>query len=277
MSIGGKKREDNGANVEFVKSVGIFEGEVVAINPDKEELGALLGKEVEKDPEYVKVTKEGDDAVSIVYWIREVLSKDLYQARFWLVNKERENQAKTKTQYINLTGSTTWADSPNSLDEKFKAYDYQKANIGDEEHYDFLRAWLNQLDWRTNEEFLNNKKLYKGNVKELRDLMKSEYVGTVVAMATVVNREVDVDGKKETKQYQNVYNRKFLPGNTIKFFQTKSKKYPKMVQYFLDHVTDKDYGCKDHYSLELLHEFEGTPAPTENKPKKQVSEDESAY
>ncbi len=269
--IGGKQRENTGgSNIEFVPQIGVFEAEVVAVNPTNEELGALLGREIEKEIEYTKETKEGDDAVTISFWVRDKKGGDLFNPRFFLVNKERQNKTETKKQYINLSGATSWSDSPNNLQDWFSKIDYRVAKTGEEELYGFLRSWLNLLDWNTNEEMLDNKKLFKGNVKELRDLMKGEYASTVMCMG--IAKEGEKDGEKRI--YQGVYNRAFLPGNCIKFFATKGKKMPKMVQRFIDTITDSDYGCPDNYSLEPLHDFDGTVT---SSPKKEVNADDDSY
>lgn len=265
----GKVRENTG-NVELVLQTGIFEGEVVAINPTKDELGELWGTDkIEKEIEYTKETQEGDDAVTLSFFLKEAKSGDLFNPRFFLINKDRENKDKTKKQYINLSGATTWSDSPNNLPDWFSKYDYRVAKVGEEELYSFLKGWLNLLDWNTNEDLLDNKKLFKGNVKELKDLMKSEYAATVTAMAII--KEGEKDGEK--KLYQGVYNKAFLPGNTIKFFSTKGKKQPKLVEAFLKNITG-EYGCKDIYSVELLADFDGVINST---PKKEIQEDDSSY
>lgn len=271
--IGGKQRENTGStNIEFVPQVGVFEAEVVAINPTNEELGALLGREIEKEIEYTKETDEGDDAITLSFWVMDKKSGDLFNPRFFLVNKERENKDKTKKQYINLSGATSWADDPNNLQDWFSKLDYKVAKKGEEELYNFLRSWLNRLDWNTNEDMLDTKKLFKGSVKELKDLMKSEYASTVLCMA--VARDAEKDGEK--KIYQGVYNRDFLPGNCLKFFTTKGKKMPKMVDKFIKTITDDQYGCTDHYSLEPLHDFDSTLNPNTSL-KKEVGSDDSSY
>lgn len=270
MAIGGKQRTQND-NVEFILKTGVFEAEVVAINPNKDELGQLWNTDkIENEPDYTKETKDGDDMVTLSFFLKEVKSGDLFNVRFNVIDKERENKDKTKKQYINLAGATTWSDSPNNLPEWFNKIEYRVAKAGEEELYNFLRGWLNLLDWNTNEEFLDSKKLFKGNVKELKDLMKSEFNATVLALATV--HEAEKNG--QTKLYQGVYNGEFLPGNTIKFFTTKGKKQPKLVEKFIKSVSNVDYGCKDMYTLEPLGDFDGEIKPKE---KKEIAEDDSNY
>jgi hypothetical protein len=252
--IGGTKKEFS--EVDFSKKIGIFEGKVVKINPTKEELEELLNTKFEgdKEIEYLGETEEGETKLSLSFWLQDVETQQVFNLRFFLVDKERENKDKTKKQYVNLSAACSWADSPNNLPEWFKKKEFRVAKVGEEELYEFLRSWLNQLDWNTNEDFLEFKKLMRGNVKELIDLGKSEYAGTVVVSAIV--RTVDTDNG--AKEYQGVYNKAFLPGNMIKMFRVKSSKTSKLMTRFVNTISDKDYGCKDAYSLELLHDYDSS-------------------
>lgn len=261
MSVQGKKREIKS----FEKSVGLFESEVVAINPSREELEKLLGiPELKDDPIYLKEDeKDGAQKLNVTIWLKEVMSGQLFNVRFYLKDAYRENKDKTKSQYINTSGSTSWADEPENLPAWFLKDDREnrKAHIGEEELYNFCRSWLAQLDTRdpdTKIEF-DWKKLMKGNVKELIDLIgdseaEDNYTGTVVALATI--RTAD-NAEGEPTDYQQVYNRNFLPGYTMRFFKLGGKKRPKMVDKFIESVEDPEYGCKEFYGLELkpLHVY----------------------
>jgi hypothetical protein len=62
-----------------------------------------------------------------------------------------------------------------------------------------------EIDW---------KPLRRGNVKEIKSQIDGEYATSVVALATI--KTVEKEG--EVKEYQNVYNKGFLPsymGNTV--------------------------------------------------------------
>lgn len=264
MPVKGKVREIK----EFSKSVGLFESSPIAMNPSREELEKLLGVEIERDPEYLKEDQEdGIQTLRLTVWLKEVLKGGLFPLQFFLKDAERINKDGTKKQYINSVGDTSWADEPGNLptwfDENGKTY--RVAKVGEEEMYKFLRSWLIvdtreagaelDFDW---------KKLMRGNVKELTDLIGGPYSTdpvkgsstTVVALATVATSK---DGEKE---YQQVYNRAFLPGYCMKFFTLGGKKHPKMVDKFIEQIEDPEYGCKQFYGVELapLHEY----LPSEN-------------
>lgn len=251
MPIQGRKRELKS----FEKQVGLFEANVVSINPNREELEKLLGiPELEKDPEYLKEDeKDGKQRLSVSVWLEEILSKQLFNARFFLKDEFRINKDGSKNQYINSIGSASWADDPDNLPKWMVegGREIRQAHIGEEEMYNLFRAWLSELDTRDSDAKLELdwKKLMRGNVKEIQDFIGSGYEKSVVALATI---RTSKDGENE---YQQVYNRAFLPGYTLKFFRLSGKKMPKFVEKFVENIEDPEYGCKEFYggTLGLLH------------------------
>jgi hypothetical protein len=285
MSIKGKAREQK----EFVKKTGFFEGEVVAINPDREKLEKILGTTLEKDPEYLsKEEKDGKEIVkcSIVAWIKDVKSGELRNIRFFLKDVLKENKDKTKRQYINDVGMTTWADSESNLQEWFKSRPYRVAHEGEEELYNFAVTWLNKLDTKDTETVLSFdwSKLMKGNVKEIESQIHGEYCGTLCCLVTM--RTVDKEG--QPMEYEQVYNKEFLPGYTIKqvrmrkidasFIEgarnTEKKKRSKLQKFVLS-ITDSQYGIKDQFTLGELTPYD--PAKNITAGNKVISDEDTSY
>lgn len=266
-TIGGKKREQT--NFENVKRVGLFEGRVVAINPDLEEYKNKLNIELKEDSkavEYLGTSNDGNNQLRVDVWLEEVKSKDKLKVTFFLEDKEKQNKDATKKQYINSVGVTTWADDPNNLPSWFTAREYRDAKVGEEELYNFLRTWLGNLDYRDAETTLSLdwKKLMKGNIKDIKDQVDGEWCTNVVALATVKTVIKD----EETKEYQGVYNKSFLPAYSIKQFRLvdftnpiilqglkdKKSKDLKPHERFVLNVTG-EYGCKDFFILRDLKEY----------------------
>lgn len=266
-NIGGKKKEQS--QNDFTKKVGLLEGVVVAINPDIEEYKEVLGMELKEDSkavEYLGVSKDGNTTLRIDIWLEDVKSKEKFKTTFFLENKERENKDATKKQYINSIGSCSWADDINNLPTWFSARECRVAYLGEEELYNFMRTWLGNLDYRDAETTLQLdwKKMMKGNVKDLKDQIDGEWCTNVVALATI--RTVIKD--EETKEYQGVYNKAFLPEYTLKQFRlvdysnssvlsglrTKKPKDLKPHERFVLNVTG-EYGCKDYYIFKDLREY----------------------
>lgn len=267
-SIGGKKREVT-ALPEFKKKVGLFEARVLTINPTAEEFKDILNIELKEDSravEYLGTSIEGNQTLRIDVWLEDIKSKDRFKAVFFLENKQKVNRDGTKKQYINSVGSTTWSDDPNNLPEWFSNRDYRVAYVGEEDFYNFLRTWLGNLDYRDAETTLQIdwKKLMKGNVKDVKDQIGGELTTTFVALATIKTVIKD----DETKEYQGVYNKGFLPAYSLKNFRlidyadskllqtlrNKKNRDLKPHERFVVNVTG-EYGCKEFYILKDLKDY----------------------
>jgi ribosomal protein L28 len=268
-NIGGKKREQGNNSSDSKKRVGLFEANVIAINPTIEEFKDKLGIELKEDSkaaDYLGTSQDGNKTLRVDIWLEEVKSKDKFKAVFFLENKERENKDGSKKQYINSVGSCSWADDENNLPKWFTERDVRVAYMGEEDLYNFLRTWLGNLDYRDAETTLQLdwSKLMKGNVKDLRDQINGEWCTNVVALATV--KTVEKDG--DIKEYQGVYNKGFLPAYTLKQFRLvdfssstilkglreKKSKDLKPHERFVLNVTG-EYGCKEFYTFKDLAEY----------------------
>jgi hypothetical protein len=286
--IGGKKKEQS-QGTEFKKSVGLFEATVVAINPDAEEYKEVLGMELKEDSkaiQYLGESADGNTTLRVDVWLQEIKNSEKFKVTFFLEDKEKENKEGTKKQYINSVGACSWADDPNNLPKWFSEREYRIAYLGEEDLYNFVRTWLGNLDYRDAETTLQLewKKLMKGNVKDLKDQIDGEWCTNVVALATIKT----VIKEDETKEYQGVYNKAFLPAYAIKQFRlldfsnsktieslrTKKSKDLKPHERFVINVTG-EYGCKDFYILKDLKEYNAEDNLVASD--KTISEDGSDY
>ena len=269
-TIGGVKRESTNTESKFNKKVGLFEANVIAINPTNEEYKDVLGIELGEDSKatnYLGETRDGNTYLRVDVWLQEVKNQENFKVSFFLEDRERENRDGTKKQYLNSVGMTSWADDENNLFDWFKENrEYRVAFIGEEDLYDFLRTWLGQLDYRSAETTLTLDwtKLMRGNVKDLKDQVDGEWCNSIVALATVVTKERD----GETVEYQGVYNKAFLSGYTMRQFrlvdytdqkivnQLKARKPRELRPHerFVVKVTG-EYGCKDYYQLKEVEDY----------------------
>ena len=269
-TIGGVKRESTNTESKFNKKVGLFEANVIAINPTNEEYKDVLGIELGEDSKatnYLGETRDGNTYLRVDVWLQEVKNQENFKVSFFLEDRERENRDGTKKQYLNSVGMTSWADDENNLFDWFKENrEYRVAFIGEEDLYDFLRTWLGQLDYRSAETTLTLDwtKLMRGNVKDLKDQVDGEWCNSIVALATVVTKERD----GETVEYQGVYNKAFLSGYTMRQFRLVDYTDPKIVnqlkarkprelrphERFVVKVTG-EYGCKDYYQLKEIEDY----------------------
>jgi hypothetical protein len=208
---------------------------------------------------------------------------------FFLEDKVRENKDGTKTQYINSIGNCAWADTPEHLPDWFAKREYREAYSGEEDLYEFMRAWLNKLDYRDAETALELdwKKLMKGNVKDIKDQVNGEWAGEVGCLATVIVKEVE----GEPKEYQGVYNRGFISTYSLKHFRlvdydnpevvvalgTKENKDLKPYERFVLKVTG-EYGCKDFFKLKDIKDYDPAENPVStNEPTAPLTEGGSDY
>lgn len=268
-NIGGKKREST-SNQDYAKKVGLFEAKVIAVNPTAEEYKDVLNielPETSKATEYLSTTEEGIVKLRLDFWVEEVKAKNKFKLTFFLENKVKENQDKTKKQYINNIGTTSWAADPNDLADWFTNRDYRVAFVGEEDLYNFLRTWLGNLDYRDAETTLQLdwKALMKGNVRDIKSQINGEYATNVGVLATI--KTVVKDG--ETKEYQGVYTKAFLSPYNLKQFRVvdytdpstvsklreKKTKELKPHERFVLNVTG-EYGCKDFYVLKDVRDYD---------------------
>ena len=269
-NIGGEKRENPVfEEKDFPKKVGLFEAKVIAVNPTREEYSDALGRELKEDSkatDYLGTSKDGNARLRIDFWLAEVKTEEKFKLTFFIENKEKENRDGTKKQYINNVGRCTWADSANNLPSWFKERENRVAFVGEEDLYNFLRSWLSNIDFskKTATLQLEFNKLIKGNVKELKEQIIGEWSNNIVALATINSKETD----EGTKEYQNVYNKAFLPPYSIKAFRLvdynradsvsalrqKSSKELKPHERFVLNVVG-EYGCKDYFTFKELKDY----------------------
>ena len=269
-NIGGEKRQSPVFDdKEFVKKVGLFEAKVIAVNPTTEEYADVLGRQLKEDSkatEYLGTSKDGNARLRLDFWLEEVKTQEKFKLTFFIENKEKENKDQTKKQYINNIGRCTWADSPNNLPTWFKERENRVSFVGEEDLYNFLRSWLSNIDFSSKKSTLQLEfnKLIKGNVKEIKEQINGEWATNIVALATINTKETD-DG---TKEFQNIYNKAFLPPYSIKAFRLldynaagtisglrqKSSKDLKPHERFVLNVVG-EYGCKDYFTFKELKEY----------------------
>lgn len=247
------------------KSIGMFEGRVIAINPSQAEIAKIFNVEEEKitEPEYINEDNEGNTRANIVVWVEDVKSKQTFQYRFSVTDKIAESKSGNKM-YINAVGDYSYQPK-DQLQDWFKHFldkdknvigdkDIREGYVGEQNIYQFVKAWLtkgtNFFDPETNL-FMDVKKLFRGNFKELSDLVKSEYTNTVLFCATIRTNN-------EGKTFQSVW-KDILPGYLFEKW-TGEKIGNRHIDRFIDSITDSEYGCKDTYSLNPLEEFKEVPA-----------------
>lgn len=256
MAIGGNKRENNDGG--FLK-VGLARCKVLAFNPTKEQLEKILNVELKTDPEYQDedvVTDEetGKTTTSkklrLNVWLEELTTSMKICLRLTLIDKVQVSKTQ-KVRYIDSKGNSSfYMENEERLQDFMKENTHWEGRVGEYELFEFLKAWQNKIDRRTISDFTFEwNALVAGKPKELNSWIGSEYEGDVLVLLCVkVNIEVNAEtGEKTIKEYQEVYNRNFLPGDAIRYFQQKGEIKSKYVKNFVKEVTDKEYGPKNYF------------------------------
>lgn len=208
---------------------------IVAVNPTKSELEALTGRDIENDPEYVGKTDEGKEQVKVVFYAKTAPEAKLNNGiellipiSFMLTKDYKVGQTSGKCQIIDKFGRTAWATKEELQSKSIPQYtsgpanisaDYRLAWQGEEFLIDFLIQWLNipgpavyknkvwvmKEDTDDSEVSLDMAALFKGDVKELKELVTLAAAYTVKGAVGIRT----VDNENGTRQYQAVFTRKF--------------------------------------------------------------------
>ena len=265
---------------ERTKKVGLLEGSVVAINPtlkELEEIGVSV-RDDQSETEYLGTSRDGNTNLRVDVWLLNKHEDELFKLTFFLEDSIKMNRDETKTQYINNIGNCTWAESEELLPAWFSKRPYRKARNGEEHFYNFLRIWLGSLDYSLEETELEISwlELMRNDLTALREQIGGSYAVPFLSLATVVSKTKinEKTGEEEFLQYQNIYNKHFLPAFCSKYFVAKdyndeslieeinNKAFKDMMLHekFIYNVTG-DYGCKDYYELGLLTEYDASKNP----------------
>lgn len=235
----GKKSEEG--SFKMYKGIGAFN--IIAVNPTKSELEAIVGREIENEPQYSGETEKGEKYVRVVFYAKTDVSASinngielLLPISFTLVKAQRVGQSSGKVQVIDKYGRTAWASPEEYASKSIPQYakgpanisaDYRAAYQGEEALVNFLIQWLNIPGpatykdgvWTTkpnpsdSEVSLDMTALFSGNVEELKGLVS-------IAAPYIVKGAVGiktVDGEQGTKQYQTVFNRQFAKNATTNY------------------------------------------------------------
>lgn len=160
--------------------IGIFEGRVVSVCPDKDRLSQLTGLSFKKEPEYV--TNKG---CNVVFAIKDVHSDFIGFLTFNLKDRVQYYKSSGKTVYKNRLGWTRAFDGESSIPSNFYMRgDVQICMQGEVELLSLLREVRNPDDEEINYDLT---KMFKGDFSSIRFSTK-----TALFAATV---KIDLNGK----------------------------------------------------------------------------------
>lgn len=221
--------------------IGIAPVFVLAVNPNKAELEKLYETELENSPEYLgesEVGLEGNKRKVPQVRLDFIVKSDsekcngidmITKISFFLKKEVRYNKDETKVQVINKYGETTWLSIedakkgvvPENL-SWFEPADFRPAFIGEEELTGFIKAYLNipnkSYKKKTGEVVeLPNKADAEARLDKIADYFKGDFKELQGVISLQPNNKVKamfgVRTTSDNKQYQAVYNQKFMKNN----------------------------------------------------------------
>lgn len=309
-----KEQSGNGEKVYYT---GVSPVSVLMFSPTREQLNKLLNFEpteeqneldyIKEDVEVKTKDAEGNEVslyanqVYVDVWVEEVKFKKKHKIRFTITNTPRVSQSG-KTQYINQIGQTTWVDDESNLPQwftHFKLTDkndksnvtyvnktFRKCLMGEDNLYEFLVNWLDFNPFKeTNDVFLDNKKLFKGDFSQLNSLVP-EFEDKTIACAFGVRTKTD-ENSGEDKKYQSISPKFFFKGKNMKAYRNnlatnfehleadKGKGIYDLKQ-FIKNVSDSEYGIQDYFINREIDIYDPTVDPV-NSEKAVISDTDSSY
>jgi hypothetical protein len=246
------------------KFTGVIPYNVVAINPDMQQLHAIGLTFVKKEPIYQReFGTEKRKSTLVDVWLKSVPSPKhpdlamVTKLTFFINNDEFVSQNTGKCQYVNKYGRTAWAAQPEDLNNNayFVNEDARQSFRGEEDLYKFLFAWLNMtydLDRKIfNPCRIDVQKLFSSDYSELQDIVTKAAAYSLKVLTGVRKVEAD-DGT--VRYYATTYNKYFLKHNQ------------KSVEGLMKFVNKDSYNeFKDafHYTWKIV-EFDVAELPDED-------------
>ena len=234
---GGKESKEE---LEIKRYIGVAPVYVLAVNPTKEQLSKIYGRDVEKDPEYV-TEKDGVKTARIDFILKTNETrcngiKLITKMSFFIQDAFKYNKEQTKTMVIDLYGRTAWATKEELKDKSIPMYKSGPANLapnyrqcydGEDLLTDFLKTYLQipnvqKFDSKKNKWVMvetpadSEARLdrvadfFKGNFKELEDALKMQPNNQVKVL-------IGVKTTNDNRQFQDVFIQKVLHNNAMKY------------------------------------------------------------
>lgn len=286
------KTQESSETTEFKKYVGVGSSYVLAVNPNKRELGEIYGNEPENEPEYVVDGDNGKEAR--IHFIVKTDPENnngieiINRLMFTLRNAPAYNRDQTKVQVIDAYGNTTWASTEDAKagkkiltdegKEKMLDSKYRMACVGEADLVHFLKTYLRvpasfeykngTWEKRKNADdglfgLEHIKDYFNGDFSELRDALKMQPNNKVKLLYGVRTAETE----NGTRQYQAVASRAdFILSNNAT-----SNALAKMEKRLADAKNNGSYASTE-FKVQELQEY--TVEPTNlDKPAEDTSSD----
>lgn len=225
--------------------IGVFEAEVVAINPSRDCLSSLLGRRVKTEPVYV-----GDAGVKVVAALKDKYSSFIAFAVFSL-SYYPVISSRGKYNYINeQTGRCCWAEGEDNIPSYMwgDGCSFRTMVEGEQELVDFVRL-VGSYD------SYDYKRILEGKTD---CIIPRKTIGAVATVATPIN----------SPEKQTVCTKKFIPAQEVDYFRKDySTEYIKELmekdprdlaewQKLLVSLNNRYYPCPDLFVNGYLRDYD---------------------
>lgn len=231
--------------VSFKKYIGVASVNVLAVNPTKEKLEEIYGRELGKAPEYTEEAEINGEKVAKVR-IDFVIKADkekykdtdgkpielISKISFFLANRYKYNNENTKVQVKDKYGRFAWvtveqiknheipqyANGPANIDK-----DYKPAYDGEEDLINFIKTFLNIPSCQN---YINGKWVMKdadklADCEASLDHISDYFKGDTSELSTILSYQptnkvkvlFGIKNSNDGKQFQTVYNKMVLRNN----------------------------------------------------------------
>jgi hypothetical protein len=208
---------------------------IVALNPTKEELSELTGREISEEPEYKTKNEKGENVIRLAFYAKTDPNHKLNSGieilvpiNFTLTEAPVVGAGSGKYTIIDKYGRTAYATQEDVDSHAIPMYsngparisaDYRLAYQGEKELINFLIQWLNvpapsnykdgvwvdKPNIEESEVTLDMEALFKGDFSELKEY--TEMAAAYIVKAAIGVRTVE--SEKGTRQYHSVFTREF--------------------------------------------------------------------
>ena len=258
------------ASEDRVYYVGNGNTRILAINPSNEQKAKMFGSELDEsklETEYckqgeIKIGEESEvvDQAGIWVYVQEQKTKKITPIIFNLANHTANPSKEGKKLFLNSLGGSCYAMTDNDLPDWFTSSnwidkktqesmslsrDVREAYIGEKELYAFLQQWIQPNGFSSEDGkkcdqslFLDLKKVFNGNFKELQDLLKNDVIAELPVICAF-----GVKTKDDGSLQQAISNKFFLKGSEFTRLNNFSSKLDG-VEVIAALTGKKDYDLK---------------------------------
>lgn len=231
--------------VSFKKYIGVASVNVLAVNPTKEKLEEIYGRELSKAPEYTEETEVNGEKVAKVR-IDFVIKADnekykdadgkpvelISKISFFLANRYKYNSENTKVQVKDKYGRFAWVTVEQAKNHEIPQYsngpanidkDYKPAYDGEEDLINFVKTFLNIPSCQN---YIDGKWVMKdadklADCEASLDHISDYFKGDTSELSTILSYQptnkvkvlFGIKNSNDGKQFQTVYNKMVLRNN----------------------------------------------------------------